>query len=50
MDIQESKDFVGDSMHLSHVYLRTLFASFDHNFKVLKVSIQITQVAPAKIF
>ena len=35
---------------LSHEYVRTLFASFDQKLKSLKVSIQITQVAPAKIF
>ena len=27
-----------------------IFASFDQKLKVLKVSIQVTQVTPAKIF
>ena len=35
---------------LSHEYVRTLFASFDQKLKSLKVSTQVIQVTPAKIF
>ena len=33
-----------------YIYVRTLFASFHQKLKLLKVSIQVIQVAPAKIF